>query len=344
MKLKKALAFITAAALTCCMTAAALNGVQARDENGILRVMPLGDSITDGFNIVGGYRTSLWKALEKDGYTDSIDFVGPNWGSVDNADPNHAGYSGYAIADIPGQRQGIYNFIDYLMENYPADVVMLQIGTNDILSSCTDGMGDRLELLVDAVLGYLPADGRLYLATIPYMDADVTTYTDAYTAEEMDAAVDAYNEEVRALVNKKQAQGKPIMLSDINSVLTKADLADGVHPSQDGYNKMGAYWHEKLLEYLNGTSDAPVTETTEAPTPEPTEAPETNAEESLFGDLNADAQLTLTDAVILQKYLLGVGELDRQFWKNADLNADQQVDVLDLVLLKRAILERRSQS
>lgn len=246
MNLKKIIASLTAAALTCCMTAA-FAGVQAQEEK--LRVMPLGDSITDGFNIVGGYRTPLWKMLEANGLADGIDFVGPNWGG--DGDPNHAGYSGYAIADIPGQRQGIYNFIDYLMENFPADVVMLQIGTNDILSSCNEGMADRLELLVDSILTYIPEDGLLYVATIPYMDADVTNYTDAYTVEEMDAAVDAYNNDVKKLVAKKRSADNRIALSDINSVLTKADLADGVHPSQEGYNKMAAYWYDKLTEYLD---------------------------------------------------------------------------------------------
>ena len=99
------------------------------------RIMPLGDSITDGFTVVGGYRIPLWYMLQEKGIVDGMDFVGPNGWYIDGVvDYNHAGYSGYTIADCPG-RQGIYNFIDKLMTDYPADVVMLQIGTNDIISS-----------------------------------------------------------------------------------------------------------------------------------------------------------------------------------------------------------------
>ena len=327
---KKIIAVLAAAAITVGML-----GVSAKAEETSepLRVMPLGDSITDGFNIVGGYRTTLWRQLEANGYTsEDIDLVGPNWGG--DGDPNHAGYSGYSIADIPGQRSGIYNFIDWLMENHPADVVLLQIGTNDILSSYElDTMGDRLELLVDAVLSYLPEDGLLYVATIPYMDADVTTYTDAYTAEEMDEAVDNYNADVRALVEKKQAEGKQIALSDINAQLTKSDLADGVHPNEEGYAKMGNYWYGKLEAYLNGSSELGTTEA-----PEPSTEPTTILVEPLIGDANGDGVISVLDVVHLTKYLLKA--TDTINFEGADVYPDAMIDVFDLGMLKRIVMRQ----
>ncbi|MEU8381836.1 hypothetical protein AB0C32_21920, partial [Streptosporangium sp. NPDC048865] len=33
------------------------------ESNGGVRVMPLGDSITDGFNVPGGYRVDLWQRM-----------------------------------------------------------------------------------------------------------------------------------------------------------------------------------------------------------------------------------------------------------------------------------------
>jgi hypothetical protein len=39
-----------------------------------VRVMPLGDSITDGFTVPGGYRVDLWQKIVASGRT--IDFVG----------------------------------------------------------------------------------------------------------------------------------------------------------------------------------------------------------------------------------------------------------------------------
>ncbi len=329
MKHKKIFAGLSAGALTVCM----ISSLTAfpEEETQKLRVMPLGDSITDGFtgDPVGGYRLTLWHMLEDNGYADGIDFVGPNWGG-DGIDPNHAGYSGYAIADIPNQRSGIYNFSDWLMQEYPADVVMLQIGTNDILSSALDGMDERLELLIDTVLTYIPEDGLLYVSTIPYMDADVTNYTDAYTVEEMDKAVDDYNAEIREIVSRKQAEGKPIAQADINSVLTKEDLLDGVHPSAAGYEKMGTYWYGKLTEYINSKSETPSESETETSPDVPAIIP---------GDVNLDQAVTLNDIVLLQKYLLGRASLTGTvFSHQADMNQDGKVNVYDLILLKRRIL------
>jgi len=335
MNMKKAIAGLTAGALTVCMTSA-LTVFPSDPETGKLRVMPLGDSITDGFtgDPVGGYRLTLWHMLEENGYADNIDFVGPNWGG-DGIDPNHAGYSGYAIADIPNQRSGIYNFSEWLMESYPADVVMLQIGTNDILSSANEGIGERLELLIDTVLNYIPEDGLLYVSTIPYMDADVTNYTDAYTVEEMDKAVDDYNAQVREIISRKLAEGKPIAQADINSVLTKEDLLDGVHPNATGYEKMGAYWYGKLTEYINGKSDTP-TETTE-PTTEP-EVITPTGRDIITGDVNTDDNVNLQDVILLQKYLLGKEKLFRDGYLSADMNYDDIVNIYDLIQLKRQLL------
>ena len=73
--------------------------VHAEESGEKIRVMPLGDSITDGFSTVGGYRQPLCNKLEENGYSGNFDFVGPNWGG-NCYDPQHAGYSGYSIDNI----------------------------------------------------------------------------------------------------------------------------------------------------------------------------------------------------------------------------------------------------
>ncbi len=57
------------------------------------------------------------------------------------------------------------------------------------------------------------------------------------------------------------------------------------------------------------------------------------------GDCNGDGEITVSDLVLLQKWLLNTGELDN--WKNADLYKDNRIDVFDLIMLRVKIIERK---
>lgn len=63
------------------------------------------------------------------------------------------------------------------------------------------------------------------------------------------------------------------------------------------------------------------------------------------GDMNQDGTLSVADAVMLQKYLLGAyngsDEVNVASFAAANLCKDDSFDVFDLVLLKRLLLERR---
>lgn len=276
-----------------------------------VKIIAMGDSITDGYiNGDNGYRKYFCYGLQQNGIT-NFDMVGPNNNWSDSAtydwngttityDPAHAGYSGYAIQKI-GSRQGLQETIfdttyvngdvsGNMMEAYQPDVIMLQIGTNDVLDAQLTGIGDRLEELVDKLIPYVSGDGQvLYLASIPNIDAIERydwlgayewTYGVSYKSDPekfvaiVQAAVDDYNTIVKNLVAKKQAEGAHIEFSDINSTIdiSAGDLEDGVHPSEQGYAKMGQYWSNLLTEtYFHGTVTPTTTTTTAATTTTTTE-------------------------------------------------------------------------
>ena len=258
-----------------------------------VKIMALGDSITDGYWTGGGYRKYLYHELEEMGYS-NIDMVGPKGsnsesfqyqGQTVTYDGNYAGYSGYAIQYITGTetRQGILETIssDYgngnMIETYDPDVVLLQIGTNDVLSNYTDGITDRLENLVDTILADMDGENdMLYVSTIPNINiaerydwlwAYGMYYPNdpaAFTAK-IQGCIDSYNASIQTLVAKKQAEGAKISFADIHSVIDETtDMHDGVHPNETGYEKMGNYWANLLNStYLNGNTDPkPVTTTT----------------------------------------------------------------------------------
>ncbi len=57
------------------------------------------------------------------------------------------------------------------------------------------------------------------------------------------------------------------------------------------------------------------------------------------GDCNNDGEISIADAVILQKWLLRDPETDNVNTRNTDLCKDDQLDVFDLCLLKRMVIE-----
>ncbi len=69
------------------------------ESNGGVRVMPLGDSITDGITVPGAYRIGLWQRFVNDGY--KVDFVGSlSNGPAALGDHDHEGHSGWRIDHI----------------------------------------------------------------------------------------------------------------------------------------------------------------------------------------------------------------------------------------------------
>lgn len=291
---KKVLAGLTAVIMSAgtfavCGVSSASAAVSPKTDN--VRIMSIGDSITHGYiNGDNGYRKYFNYYLQQNGIT-NFDMVGPNnswsnsatysWnGTTINYDPQHAGFSGYAIQSTGG-RTGIQETIfnntysnngvsGNMLDAYDPNIIMLQIGTNDLLDCQLDGAGERLEELVDLILPYVSDEGEmLYLASVPDIDAEIRndwlgnyrwklgyTYSENPEAfsEAVQEAVDNYNIMVRNLVAEKQSEGYNIGFTDINSVVDmKSGLDDGCHPNESGYACMGKLWAETLTEtYFGG--------------------------------------------------------------------------------------------
>ncbi|MBP0972515.1 MAG: hypothetical protein J5851_01255 [Oscillospiraceae bacterium] len=102
---------------------------------------------------------------------------------------------------------------------------------------------------------------------------------------------------------------------------------------------------EPPTEPVTEPATEPETEPTEAPTEpetEPTEPPTEAPTEPEQGDLDGDGEITVTDVIFLQQYLLCLTPLTPEEAACADLMPDGTVDVFDLGLLKRMLLEKTS--
>ena len=79
--------------------------VAGAESNGGVRVMPLGDSITEGTQVPGGYRIGLWQRLACGRYT--VDFVGSQFnGPGSLGDHDHEGHPGWRIDQIDANITG----------------------------------------------------------------------------------------------------------------------------------------------------------------------------------------------------------------------------------------------
>jgi lysophospholipase L1-like esterase len=202
------------------------------DSSSPIKVMPLGDSITDGYLVPGGYRIQLWKDTVNNGLT--VDFVGSlSNGSADLGDKNHEGHSGWRIDQLDAN-------INAWMDAYNPQIVLLHIGTNDITQNYDlANAPSRLSALIDKICAKLPTSGKLYVAKIiPEVGTD------------LNQKVINFNNQIPGIVQNKVNQGKLVYVVDMYGALTTADLADTVHPNATGYNKMGDVWFNAVRNDL----------------------------------------------------------------------------------------------
>ncbi len=203
------------------------------------RIMPLGNSITEGVGSTdgSGYRLPLYNLLTNASVT--FDFVGGLQHGNVLPDKDHEGHAGFKADDL--------QVANYLSAN-PADVILLEIGTNDISSNeSATQVRDDIEAILDAIFAQNPS-ARTYLSTtIPRRD----------NKQPVTASLNAL---LPALVSSKVASGQDVVLVDIAaSILADPNwqttlMDDDKHPNDAGYEIMAQEWFN-AIQGGNGTND-----------------------------------------------------------------------------------------
>ena len=212
-------------------------------------VLPLGDSITEGFGSSGaGYRVELFRQAVQNGK--NLTFVGSLQNGPDTVQnqafpKKHEGHDGYTI-DTDSGHSGISGSItDQALANLHPNIVLLMIGTNDINGNVdVANAPKRLGNLIDDITTRAP-NALVVVATIIPIANDGTNQK-----------VQTYNAALPGLVNTRASAGKHVVLLDNYAAFSKDSsyqttlMYNYLHPNDAGYVVLGRAMYDAIHAVL----------------------------------------------------------------------------------------------
>lgn len=183
--------------------------------NKTYKIMPLGDSITNGnyIDTYNGYRLHLWNNLKAEGI--NIDYVG-YWSKGDSSllDKDLSALGGWCIQSAKPSCYGypLYPYTVDWITQYQPDIVIMEGGTNDLKFQTVETVKQSMRDWVELIFQTKP-DVKIILVGAPNLQPVYEQWTPTFVAEQ-------------------QALGKQIKYMKYYGVV---DLKDGTHPSPQGY-------------------------------------------------------------------------------------------------------------
>jgi lysophospholipase L1-like esterase len=221
-----------------------------------LKIMAVGDSITDDCVTNGAWRAFVQTLLETNGYP--FTFVGrqtsvPAGGFTKTA---HEAYCGAVIAP-PG-------VLTYSVHGYPGTNVYVQLTTSDALTNATPdlvlvlmgandiGRGrdpwltatNAMENLLNIIFSNAP-NANVILARITSLQ---NAYAGSLNYGLYATKVPIYNAALQAVVNQRRAAGQNVFLADMFSVVDYYTMfnSDHLHPNPLGLQTIAREWLTRL--------------------------------------------------------------------------------------------------
>jgi lysophospholipase L1-like esterase len=238
-----------------------------------INIMPLGDSITWGQGVAGGYETKLYTELAASGL--HAKFLGSQTNNASTTLSNnnqireegHPGaFTDYILGNLDGNVNGdvydngsgpnLNNGGDWLTTNSTGtpDYVLLMIGTNDV------GFGGgaahaltNLGLIMDKITSLDPNAHIIVSNALSRTDSS-TANTNINTQ---------YNPNIPGLVSTHASEGEKVSFVDINSLFNTSTMlqSDGVHPNALGYSVVGDAFANAIAAINASLSPSSVTGT-----------------------------------------------------------------------------------
>lgn len=218
-----------------------LAAAQADSRADPVRIMPLGDSITEARDGYAAYRYWLWKDLEAAGH--SVDFVGSRFGVYNGSPPytdydqDHEGHWGWRADEILAN-------IGAWSAAYTADIVLIHLGHNDLWQNqSVAGTIGELGAIIDTI--------RVANPNATFLLAQIISSTATYWLD----SIPALNAGIPALAESKHRDESPVLVVDQHTGFDPwNDTYDGVHPNESGERKIAAKWFAPLDSILMETT------------------------------------------------------------------------------------------
>lgn len=233
-----------------------------------VRVMPLGDSLTEGGGIGGhvSYRAALFNRLKDEGYR--VDFVGTQKDPVPGvADPDNEGHGGFTIGpdtdryctrsqdgtySCQDSTFNVYDHVEGWLTDVKPDVVLLLVGVNDnfvdVVQPGTDGIV-RTQAPSDAPEKLAALVGKIRRAS-----PQATVIVASLVPTERDAVWPAVPRLRSTAISLAALSDGHIRFADLASVvLDPQDYApdDQIHLSASGAAKVAEAWLVPLRSVLD---------------------------------------------------------------------------------------------
>lgn len=205
-----------------------------------LRILPLGDSLTKGqalHGTIGAYRGHLYTMLTNRGY--NVDYVGTQIKtSVGLADKEHEGVGGITISSV-SERIG-----DILKEIEVPDIILLHVGTNDFGKDIDIFTAvDRYEKLITKISRISPTSNIIATSLLVRSD------------EVYDQIQRLFNNFIEDTILQQAAKGVKVTYLDMNKIVKKEQLVDGIHPNYEGYRDMATAWLGAIQKVASPVGD-----------------------------------------------------------------------------------------